>query len=177
MPGFITTCFCDWNSETFRRGVMKIRNGKRTDCAIRRQLRPDEVQGRDYYIKVDPDFDNGTYSRCHLKLRQTLQPEDVLFFRALWRERPYVVGYFTIDHKEESECGPVCAADLSESKLVNFSLEVTPILLETLNPKFRHNKNRNWNFQANEFLGRNYMRLTVDATQKLLEIIVRMPGI
>jgi len=171
MRGFITVCFSDWTKETFDNGIMRIIRGKRSDVPIRRPIRSDEVEGIDYYRKPDPDFLNFTYSRCHKKLRQQLQENDVLFFRTLWRGRQYLIGYFTIKEKRGDPQNPICIAEPSKSLLINFNLEITPELVKKLNPRARFNKSRHLNMWINEWLGRNYLKLPPEATNYLMELI------
>lgn len=172
MTGFITVCFSDWNADTFQPGVMAIRKGKRTDQPIRRPLRPDEVQGTDYYIKPDPDFQNGLYVCCHRKLREALQAGDTLFFRTLWCGEPYLIGYFLIEAKFRDK-DPVCVANLEKSRLIDFQLTITPRLIRRVRPNAVLVPGRHFNHQVNQVFGRNYSRLSDPATRYLIGRIKR----
>ena len=171
MAGFLTVCFSDWNADKFRRGVMRIKDGVRTNRPIRRPLQPDEIEGIHYCIKPDPDFERGLYRVCHLKLRQVIEAGDVLFFRTLWRGQPYLIGYFWIAGKSSGRDDPVCLADLSSSRLIDFSLEITPSLIRKVNPRAALVPGRHFNHQVTQAFGRNYIRLSDEATDYLIRLI------
>ncbi len=171
MRGFITVCFSDWTQKVFNNGIMRIIRGKRSDEPIRRPIKPDEVEGIDYYIKPDPNFLDFTYSRCHRKLRQQLRKDDILFFRTLWRGKQYLVGYFAIKEKTVDSQDPICIANPDKSLLINFSLEITPDLVKKLNPRVKPNNSRHLNMWINESLGRSYLQLTPETTIYLINLI------
>jgi hypothetical protein len=162
LAAYITTCFADWQSDTFRRGVMRIRNGKRTDEPIRRPLRPNEVEGVHYYVKADPDFDRLTYSRCHRSLRRKLQVGDRLFFRTLWRGKPYIIGYGMVSAKSGPADDPICHLNPLYTHLIDFRLPVTAKLVMLVNPEARRNRKFHFNAWVNVRLGRNYYRIRDD---------------
>lgn len=159
MAAYITTCFADWQAESFRRGIMAIRAGRRTDAQIRRPLRTDEIEGTHWYQKADPDFKRFTYSRCHRGLRRTLQVGDTLFFRTLWRGRPYIIGYAVIREKSGPADNPVCHLDHALSHLIDFRLPVTANLVRRLNPRAKARPTCDFNHWVNARLGRNYLCL------------------
>lgn len=171
MQGFLTVCYCDWTKEYFSPGIMRIINGKRTDQPIRHNL-TNKKAGRDYYIKPDPNFSTFTYSRCHRQLRQQIRPGDVLFFRTLWRGKPYLIGYFLIKEKSGSPDNPVCLADRNGSFITDgFKVEITPKIVKKLNPKAVFTKSQHLNSQINQWLGRNYLRLDAQKTLYLMNLI------
>jgi hypothetical protein len=159
LAAYITTCFADWQSDTFRRGIMAVRNDKRTNTQIRRALRSDEVEGVHWYRKTDPDFEQFTYRKCHRGLRQVLEVGDTLFFRTLWRGKPYIIGYMVIAGKSGPANDPVCHADRSISHLIDFRLPVTMGLVRRLNPRARALRRCDFNHWVNARLGRNYLCL------------------
>ncbi len=172
MNGYITPCFSDWNATTFQRGVMQVKNGTRTDRAIRRPLQEkEEIEGVDYYVKPDPDFDNYTYSRCHRSLRKSIDIGDLLFFRTLWRNKHYLIGYFLIEDKEGDPENPICIASAEDSPLIDFSLTMSPDLVRKINPRAKFTSTRPLNRQMNEFLGRNYLRLNSDGLKLLRRLV------
>ena len=172
MQGYITPCFSDWNATTFQRGVMQIQNGTRTDRAIRRPLKEkEETEGVDYYIKPDPDFDNYTYSRCHRGLRKSIDKGDLLFFRTLWRGKHYLIGYFLIKGKMGDYNDPICIASEEDSPLIDFSLPISPALVKKINSRAKFTSARPLNRQMNEFLGRNYLKLSSDGLKLLRTLI------
>lgn len=174
MEGFLTVCFSDWTKDYFSRGVMRIINGRRTDQPIRRNLKINEKEGVDYYIKTDPDFENFSYSRCHKKLRQQIKCGDLLFFRTLWRGKHYFIGYFLIKEKRGNPENPICLADKNQSLLLpNFIVPITPAVVKKLNPKAVFLKSRNLNLQINEWLGRNYLKLDQKKTAYLKNFLER----
>lgn len=138
---------------------MAIRNGKRVDSQIRRALRPDEQEGVRWWRKPDPDFDRFTYSRCHRALRRALQVGDTLFFRTLWRRRPYIIGYGVIRTKSGPADDPVCHLDPSLSHCIDFRLPVTEALVRRLNPRAQGPRRCDFNHWVNARLGRNYLCL------------------
>jgi len=156
---FITSCFADETQEVFIPSPMRIINGKRTDYPIRRPIKKDEIEGVDWYRKSDPDFKKGTYTRCHKALRKTLQPGDILFFRALWRGTPYLIGYFEITKKIGDLENPVCVTDVTHSKSVDFLIPITKGMVLIANKKAKFGK-RHFNMVVNENLGRSYMELS-----------------
>ena len=158
---FITPCFADETQESFVPGPMRIVNGKQTDFPIRRQIRiqKDQIEGIDWYRKPDPDFKKGTYTRCHKALRKTLHIGDVLFFRTLWRDAPYLIGYFEITDKTEDSENPLCVTDVTHSKCVDFLIPITKGMVLVANKKARFGK-RHFNMVVNENLGRSYMELS-----------------
>ncbi len=172
MTGFLTVCFSDWNADEFQRGVMRIKDGVRTNCPIHRPLYPDEVEGIHYYIKPDPDFERGLYRACHLKLRQVLEAGDVLFFRTLWRGKPYLIGYLTILGKS-GKMDPICLADFARSRLIHFSLKITPSLIRKVNPRATLVPGWHFNDQVTQAFGRNYFRLSDKSTKYLIRLINR----
>lgn len=159
MASYITPCFSDWQQETFRRGIMAIVNGKRSDREIRRLLRADDREGIRWYRKADPDFDHYTYSRCHRTLRRALLPDDIVFFRTLWRGHPYIIGYFTVRGFAGPPDDPIVMASPNRSRLIHYRLPVTPRIVRRLNPRARSPGTRPLNQWTNEQLGRNWMRL------------------
>ncbi len=173
MTSYLTVCFSDWNYDTFQRGVMKIRNGKRTNDPIRRPLKITEVEGQDYYIKPDPDFAVGVYGRCHRQLRLSIKPGDLLFLRTLWRGKPYLLGYFKIKEKIGTT-DPICRADLANSRLINFQHEITPELVRMVKPDWKDS--RHFNQQVVSALGRNYIKLDEKRTNYLLDLINQYPN-
>ncbi len=177
MAAYITSCFSSWQSDTFKRGICAIVRGKRTDRAIRRWLKSREKEGKHWYRKADPDFDDFTYSRCHRTLRRILCSGDVLFFRTLWRGDPYLIGFFRITGKTGPSENPVCHADPEMSALIYFRkcMRITPSLVGVLNPKAGPRCKRPYNQWANEQLGRNWMQLD-DATGIMLANAVLLAG-
>jgi len=171
MSGFITYCFSDWQSELFQRGVMQIKNGTRNSTPIRRPMRADELENRDYYIKADPNFERGTYGVCHRKLRQIIQPGDVLFFRTLWRGRQYFIGYFLIKRIDGTEANPILIADLKNSQLIHFALPITLDLAQQINPDTSFRNGVHPNKSLNGRLGRNYKRIDERTTHMLMELV------
>jgi hypothetical protein len=137
---------------------MRIINGKRTDYPIRRQIDSEEIEGVDWYRKQDPDFIKGTYSRCHRALRKTLRVGDLLFFRTLWRNNPYLIGYFKITEKKGDLENPVCVTDVTQSKCVDFLIPISPGMVLMANEKVELGK-RHFNKLVNEFMGRSYLEL------------------
>jgi len=168
MNGYITVCYSDQNQEIFKRGVMRIRNGVKTEEIIQRPLRKDDIEGENYYIKTDPNFDQWTYSICHKSLRKVLSPKDILFFRTLWRGNQYFIGYFTISHKSGDGNNPVCYADLSNSFLINgYKFVITPKLVEILNDNADYSKTSNKKRFVSGYLSRCYLHLSADKTEFL----------
>jgi len=171
MNGFITYCFSDWQSELFQRGVMQIKNGTRNDVPIRRPMQVYELENRDYYVKADPNFELGTYSVCHRKLRQVIQPGDVLFFRTLWRRKQYFIGYFLVKRKGGTEANPFLVADLKNSQLIHFTLPITLDLAQQINPDTSFRSCVHPNASINGRLGRNYKRIDEHTTYMLIELM------
>jgi hypothetical protein len=171
MKGFVTYCFSDWTKETFQRGVLRIRNGKKTDEPIRRLLRIDEIPEQDYYIKKDPNFDDGTYSRCHCGLRKAIQPRDVLFFRTLWRGNQYLIGYFSVLRKSGEEESPIVHADMKQSRLIDFALLITFEIAQLINPEIGYRPGVHKNVTLNGRLGRNYKLIDEPTTKALVALI------
>lgn len=173
MVGIITPCFSNQHEDVFERGAARIgTDGKRTNDPFLGPLIK-KNEGVSYYIKKDPDFKKGTYSIYHQRLRKTIRPGDYLFFRTLWRGRHYLIGYFFIKEKNGSDPkNPVLVADLKKSKLVHFSIPITPEIVKKINPKFSEEKfkTRHPNQVINEFLGRYSMRLSYPATKYLLSL-------
>ena len=155
---FITPCFSDWTKEVFIPGPMRIINENRTDYPIRRIIHADEVEGEDWYRKDDPNFEKGTYSRCHRALRKTLRIGDVLFFRTLWRDTPYLIGYFEITQKTGDEENPLCVTDVTHSKCVDFLIPIGLGMVLMANEKARLGS-RHFNKLVNEYMGRSYLEL------------------
>ena len=171
MQGFLTVCFCDWTKDSFSPGVMRIVKGKRTDQPLRQTL-ANKKEGVDYYIKPDPNFSNFTYSHCHKQLRQQLKPGDILFFRTLWRKKPYFIGYFLIKKKIGDPNNPICLADRNGSFLTDgFNIEITPEIVKKLNPRAIFTNSQHLNSQINQWLGRNYLRLDTQKTFYLIKLI------
>lgn len=172
--GFITYCFSDWEADTFKRAPMVMRDGKRTDTPLHGSL-DTLVEGEDYYIKPDPDFDGLTYSRCHRKLREQIQPGDYLFFRTNYRDRQFLIGYFRIQEKLGGEKGPVLIADPDESRCVDFSCELSGEnweIVEKLNPRAIGGYDPGRAISRNMmFLGRNYLVLDREKTDYLLGLL------
>ena len=150
---------------------MAIVEGKRSNRAIRRVLRSGEVENIHWYLKTDPDFDAFTYSRCHRLLRRTLRLDDVLFFRTLWRGRPYIIGYFTIVGIVWPKENPVILASKERSPLIHYALPVTSSLVRLLNPRAAGPRTCSFNHWVNARLGRNYMRLDAPAAAYLKALI------
>ena len=171
MRGYITVCFSDWINDNFDNGVMHITNGIRTDRPIRRKLAINEIEGVHYYRKPDPDFKNFTYSRCHKSLRQQLQRGDVLFFRTLWQEKQYIIGYFLIKGIMGDPKNPICLADPNQSLLIDYKFEVTLDLVRFLNPLAYLNQSRHFNKCTNEWLGRNYLSLDLETATCLINLL------
>ena len=116
----ITFCFADQDSETFKRAIVK-----ETKCGLER--------------KADPDFEEGTYSVCHQKLREKMEAGGTLFFRTTWRDEPYIIGYFDIAERKEGEYGPVLIA--KKRVCINYRLPVSFLILDKLAPNslyFKH---------------------------------------
>jgi|GEM_PF-6640090 len=155
---FITPCFSDWTKKVFVPVPMRIINGKRTDYPIRRIIRVDEVDGVNWYRKADPDFEKGTYSRCHKVLRKTLRIGDVLFFRTLWQDSPYLIGYFEITNKMGDGENPLCVTDVTHSKCVDFLIPIGPGMVLMANSKAKL-ESRHFNKLVNEYMGRSYLEL------------------
>ncbi|MBS3165007.1 hypothetical protein J4439_06255 [Candidatus Woesearchaeota archaeon] len=176
MQGYLTYCFSDWLSESFRRAPMRIRDGKRTDVPLRTSLE-DLVEGEDYYVKADPDFDALTYRVCHRRLRERIQPGDYLFFRTNHCEQQYVIGYFRIQGKEDSERGPILHGDRADSLLLDFRLELSPQnwdVVQRLNPRAQYHPERSINLNLLA-LGRNYLLLDEERTV-FLRSLCQSPG-
>lgn len=175
MRGFLTICYCDWTKKYFSRGVMRIIGNKRTNQPIYRSIKSDEKEEKDYYIKTDPDFSNFTYSRCHKKLRQQIQPGDILFFRTLWQRKQYFIGYFLIKEKTGSSENPICVADKNSSLFVpDFRIKITPEIVKKLSPRAVFKKSRHINSQINENLGRNYLCLDSQKVAYLVNLIQKV---
>lgn len=155
---FITPCFSDWTKEVFVPGPMRIIEGRRTEYPIRRIIRPDEGEGVDWYRKADPDFERGTYSRCHKALRKTLHIGDVLFFRTLWRDVPHLIGYFEITNKTGDSDDPLCVTDVTHAKCVDFLVPIGLGMVLMVNSKAKLGS-RHFNKLVNEFMGRSYLEL------------------
>jgi len=136
MPrGYITYCFSDWTKDVFSNGVMRIQNGVRTDRPVRHEIPTHWKLGVDYYVKVDPNFTDWTYSRCHKRLRRRMEPGDILFLRTLWREKQYFIGYFVIVRKSGDPNDPVLIADPSRSLFVQeFTDPISTQIVLKLNP-------------------------------------------
>lgn len=171
MHGFITYCFSDWQSGLFQRGVMQIKNGTRNDTPIRRPLKKDELENRDYYIKADPNFALGIYGVCHRKLRKVIQLGDVLFFRTLWRGQQYIIGYFLVERKDGTENNPILIADLKNSQLIHFTLPITLDLAQQINPDASFCRGVHHNVSINGRLGRNYKRIDEHTTHMLMDLM------
>jgi hypothetical protein len=172
VAGYLTVCFSDWTKDSFRNGVMRIVDGRRTDDPIRRSINPAEVEGIDYYIKPDPDFRGCAYRRCHRQLRQQLEVGDILFFRTLWRNCQHLIGYFTISAKVGDTEDPVCLADPSRSLLLpGYIVPITEELVCRLNSCAVPNSTRHINAWINENLGRNYLRLSAERTAFLKALL------
>lgn len=138
---------------------MAIKNGKRTDTPIRRSLGAGDREGISWYRKPDPDFQQLTYSRCHRSLRRNLLAGDTLFFRALWRGKPYVIGYGVISEKSGPLDNPVCHLDPALSHLIDFKLPITESMVLRLNPRAVQNPSLHFNSWVNACLSRNYLCL------------------
>jgi hypothetical protein len=171
MTGYITVCYSDQTSEIFKRGVMKIKDGKRTEYQIYGSV-ADMTENKDYYVKPDPNFENWIYSKCHKSLRKKLNPKDILFFRTRWHNEQYFIGYFVILSKSDDELNPICYADRKSSLLINgYKCRITPALVETIIPGTNFscypNKKR---FITNK-LSRNYLMLTDEKTYFLKKLL------
>lgn len=169
MRSFITYCFADWMQPTFANGIMRIRNGRRTDEPIRHPLPAHWKKDVHYYIKPDPDFVNWTYSRCHRKLRRIVHPGDIIFFRTLWRSQQYFIGYFIIEGTCGEATNPVLAADPRRSLFVPaFASPISSSLILRLNPRAKlvHVERYHPNVLA-MFLGREYLALNTKRTHFL----------
>lgn len=150
---------------------MRIRHYSKTDEPIRRSLHKNELEGRDYYVKADPDFDRGTYSVCHQGLRKILKPKDIIFFRTLWRGQQYLIGYFVVKGKTGSVTDPTVFADTERSCLINFALPVTLELAQQINPETKYRYGVHPNATLNGRLGRNYKRIDEQTTRMLVALI------
>lgn len=168
MSGYITVCFSDWTNDTFSRGVMRIVRGVRTEYPLRRPLLASECEGKDYYVKEDPDFKNFTYRKCHKGLRKRLEAGDILFFRTLWRRKPYIIGYFVITGKRDG----ICLADREKSVCIDFRMRVTKNLVKVLNPSAVWNRKVHFNKWVNAALGRNYLKLGPETTARFMQLII-----
>ncbi len=171
MPrGYITYCFSDWNEKTFSNGVMLMRNGVRTDTAIRHIIPDHWREGTHYYTKPDPDFKKWTYSRCHKRLRRRMEPGDVLFLRTMWRSQEYFVGYFFIKEKTGDPADPILVADKNRSLfLLHFDTPISSGLIMKLNPSAT--KERAAKYHPNifaQFLGRESLGLNERRTAFLM---------
>jgi hypothetical protein len=165
MSGYITVCYSNQNQDGFRRGVMRIRNGIRTEKIINSPLSDNYIEGVDYYIKADPNFDKWTYSICHRALRKALLPKDILFFRTLWRDKQYFVGYFVISFKTGDKDNPICHAVPSESFLINgYKFAIKPEIVELLNENANYSKTFNKKRFVSNYLSRYYLRLDEERT-------------
>ncbi len=172
--GFITYCFSDWEADSFKRAPMKIRDGERSEVPQHGSLEG-LVEGEDYYLKPDPDFDELTYGICHRKLREKIQPGDYLFFRTNHRDQQFIIGYFRVADKVEGDRGPVLIADPERSRCIDFDFKLSEDnwdVVETLNPraKGRYDSERadSRNMMA---LGRNYLILDQEKTDYLLGLL------
>jgi len=144
---------------------MRIRDGKRTDEILKREVRDDEKENRDYYIKSDPDFDKWTYSVCHKSLRKVLLPNDLLFFRTLWRGQQYFVGYFEISLKTGDEINPICHADFGKSLLIDgYRFVIKPEIVVILNENANFSETSNKKRFISHHLARNYLRIDEEKT-------------
>ena len=174
MNGYITVCYSDQNQEIFGRGTMRIRNGVRTEEIIQRALRKDDIEGENYYVKADPNFDQLTYSVCHKALRKALSPGDFLFFRTLWREKQYFLGYFVISYKSGSGDNPICHADPVRSFLIEgYRFVIKPDLVEILNESANYSKTKNKKRFISYYLSRSFLHLNDKKTEYLKSEIDR----
>lgn len=156
MEGYLTYCYCDQDSEKFEREWVKS-EGK-------------------LWQKTDPNFQEGTYSECHQRLREKIQTGDYLFFRTNWRSVPYIIGYFLIGNKEKQDEfeGPQLIA--KDRLCIDFNLHLNKELVEMINPEARNlYKNvRSWAEGVNFALGfRQYKKLNEEKTKNLLKLIHR----
>ncbi len=150
---------------------MKILKRKKTSEPIRRPLRISEHEGKDFYVKPDPDFTIGTYSVCHRQLRKIISPGDILFFRTLWRGRQYFIGFFVIKGKRGPSENPTLFADLEKSMLIHFRLPISLDLARLINPETDLRGGVHANSTLNGRLGRNYKRIDTEVTRVLIELI------
>lgn len=172
--GFITYCFSDWEADTFKRAPMAIRDGTRTDTPLHGSLEG-LVKDEDYYFKPDPDFEQGTYSRCHRTLREQIQPGDFIFFRTNYKDRQFLIGYFRIKDKIDGKKGPILVADPDESRCIDFEFELSEEnwdVIEKLNPRAINGYDSGRTINRNMmFLGRNYLILDNEKTNFLLGLL------
>jgi hypothetical protein len=165
MTGYVTVCYSDQTQDTFQRGVMKMKNGVRTEKQIRRVLEPEEKEGAHFYLKPDPNFENWTYSICHIALRKVLKPKDILFFRTLWRNTQYFIGYFVISHKSGDPDNPICQADSGKSLLIKgYRYVITSDMVKILNPNADFSRDENRNRLISSYLSRYYLSLSPEKT-------------
>ncbi len=155
MEGYLTYCYCDQDSEKFERGWVK-----------------DEGN---LWQKTDPNFQERTYSECHLKLREKIQIGDYLFFRTNWRRAPYIIGYFLIGDKKKQEEfeGPRLIA--KERLCIDFNFQIDAELLTFLSPRLKmapKPEKMSWAQYVNNTLGcRKDIVLNEEKTKNLLKII------
>jgi hypothetical protein len=160
MTGRIVYCYSDQRISIFRQGII------------------------DNQRKTDPNFSNGTYSVCQLKLRKVIEPEDVLFFRTAWKDKPYIIGYFIIGNKKLGEYGPVLIA--KERICINYNLPITEEIIRFLRPDLNGKINKTLKLRlsggiernatslenANFCLGcRSFLNLPEKQTEGLIKII------
>jgi hypothetical protein len=68
---------------------------------------------------------------------------------------------------------PICLVDFTRSRLINFSLEITPSLVRKVNPRATLVPGRHFNNQVTQAFGRNYIRLSDKLTKYLIRLINR----
>lgn len=166
MASYITYCFSDWTKTKFANGIMRIRDGKRTDVPIRHPLPLHWSEGTDYYVKSDPDFKKLIYSHCHKRLRLRAKPGDTIFFRTLWRDKQYFIGYFTIKTRTGDPLNPILIANPEASLLIKtFTAAISPAMIRILNPRATARRERMYppNIFA-MFLGREFLALNNNRT-------------
>lgn len=152
----ITFCFSDQNSNKFKRGIIQ-----KTKCGLER--------------KVDPDFEKGTYSVCHQKLREKMEVGGTLFFRTTWHDEPYIIGYFDIGEKVKGEYGPILIA--KKKVCVDYDLSISIMTLEKIAPGFPHFSyilHKTMPQIVNYALGRQYKVLNEEQAIYLKTLIERI---
>ena len=168
--GILTYAYSDDRSESFSNGVMRISNGKKTDRKI--SSVDGKVEGVDYYVKPDPDFENGLYGVCHHDIRERIAEDEYLFFRTLWRGNSYLLGYFRVGSKIETPNGPLLVArDIS---LKNYEVPITEDIVKEVNPSANGEAKacRSFNEWINYNMGyRSYLKLDEEKTSFLRSLL------
>ncbi|MGB9708150.1 MAG: hypothetical protein ACPLXC_02375 [Candidatus Pacearchaeota archaeon] len=145
MKGYLTYCYCKQDSEKFEK--------------------LDE--------KVDPNFKEGSYKVCHREIRNRIQVGDFLFLRTNWRNEPYIIGYYEISEKRDSETGKILIA--KNRLCIDFNLEIDRELLNILRPELNidlKSETVSWVKYVNNSLGcRGYLFLNEEKTKTLVKMI------